>query len=69
MTEPDKYIIIRTFKRFKPKEAKKLGLNPRHQIMMAVYDEENDIFTNLVDALIERSKRDYPEDYIILPYW
>lgn len=69
MIEPTNYIIIRTFKRFKPKEAKKLGLNQRQQIMMAVYDEENDVFNNVADALIERSKREHPEDFIILPYW
>lgn len=69
MIDPTGYIIIRTFQRMKPKEAKKLGLNQRHPVFMAVYDEENDKFNNVADALIERSKRDFPEDYMILPYW
>lgn len=67
--DPTGYIIIRTFQRVKPKDAKKLGVNQRHQVFMAVFDEENDKFSNIADAIIERSKREFPEDFMIFPYW
>lgn len=67
--EPTGYIIITTFRRVTLKEAKKLGTNPRHPVFMAIFDEVNDKFNNIADALIEKNKREHPDDYIIIPYW
>lgn len=69
MVEPIGFIIVRTFQRVSAKQAKKLGTSQRHPVFMAVFDEENDMFSNVADALIEKSKKDHPEDFIILPYW
>lgn len=69
MIEPSGYIIIRTFQRVSARKAKSLGTNPRHPVFMAVFDEENDKFDNVADALIEKNKREHPEDFIVIPYW
>lgn len=39
-----------------------------HPVMMTVLSEE-DKFNTLPEAWADRSKRENPEDYIILPYW
>jgi len=54
-----KYAIIRTHKR----EGEE-----RYHVMMALFNEDY-VFDYLVDAIIARSKCEYPEDFIIIPFY
>ena len=60
MIEPVGYIIIRT--------EKFIEQDLTHPVNFVLSDNE-DKFDNVADAIIERSKRNNPEQFIILPYW
>lgn len=65
MIDPTGYAIVAIRNRTK---TKKKNDPVTHPVMMAIMQEE-DTFDNLVDALIEKSKRKNPTDYIVIPYW
>jgi hypothetical protein len=59
-----KYVIVRTHKRIDDVDSE---LYPRHPVMWMV--REDYVYEDLADALIERSKLEFPEDYIVLPFY
>lgn len=72
MVDPVGYILIRTHKLILDK--KKIVRHPVNMVFMNndVYSEETEdknVYDNLADAIIEKNKREAPENFIILPYW
>jgi len=64
MIDPQGYMIVKIRNR-KPDGVYAEMVYP---VMFCMLKDE-DKFNDLVDALLERDKKDKPEDYIILPYW
>lgn len=58
-----KYAIIRTHKRVDDKDH---PFYPRHPVMWQLIEER--VFDNAADALIEKNKLEFPEDFIIIPH-
>lgn len=65
MIDPNAYVLIQTHRRIPDGPE----TSYRHRVVLSIMDEENDKFNDVVDALIAKDKKEYPEDYIILPCW
>ena len=67
MIDPNGYILVRIRNRMTTEEAENLDMPEVHPVMMVV--RPANMFNDIVDALIAKGEQEFPDDFIVLPYW